>query len=894
MGPPSSPKKGTGSSSSGSRNGNSNGMCTLPALNSLWSVWYCTLAVAFQLYIVTASIKRFGKYIALPWPLHDQPYLELNAYVGFLGASVVLMPFFIATALLRVGNYPNDGTKVFARSSLVKKKSSESVVYQNVRRTSKEGRWARAIWRHGGPTAPFLHVASAFCLLLPRVFIEAQLIKHGFLKKVNLWNSELDFVVTHRDRLVSLPFLSTVNETELWAYELSQITSPPGTSLHQSQAHLEEESVSVSAEFLNFGISLLIYGIRYPSVFWDSSKAFGFLFSLQLLLNGLQQLIAFTGFGVLYKVQVYGPQNALLRFSPLMLDVTTTVLLFMIYNMAITATSCTLYGYGLQKHREWTERKLQRHQITWGKERWRLWGYTPHVSAFVVLVVLASTAAPIAYDFTLVYCGSLDGAVLAAVTSTVSHLFLWIVLWLFLTVKQRWKFDDESKKRKGSDGKVAKSSSCNGHISKGLSIQSRGEAPLLVIDNGQTYQIREKASRKAILNLAHRSVLRQKHASTADDEDIYWLKPRPPSPKEDPGDEEDDDSRPWLRGQRHKVTSPSSKHKVTFDEALSPTRRKSTSKSPKHSSGSKGKKQSVKFEEYSETASEEGDYATLTDIPNMEDCDEGHAHMSLCPLGGAEVATLERNDGLRSEAEDDLNYEDVVLMRTTRRPSLRMVDGGALSSPYLHPPDAAIIGGGSSKSSDSGASGISEMHPKHLMQKSSDSTSESSTSPEKGGGPGSDTSSGIHSGGGSSFGGPDKRSSSLENVSQDIVTPSWTSASLQRSIDPSSIYDHGDSTIMIFKKSLGVIPPPVMRQHLPVSSCGPQIGRATNMRMTSFSENSGYGTIGAPSAQDNTKLSKGHVVSSSGYAAGSSGQQVQPGQLYQTLPKQRDNYPPHC
>ena len=36
--------------------------------------------------------------------------------------------------------------------------------------------------------------------------------------------------------------------------------------------------------------------------------------------------------------------------------------------------------------------------------------------------------------------GSLDGTVLSSVIATILHLFLWIVVWLFLTVKQSWTF----------------------------------------------------------------------------------------------------------------------------------------------------------------------------------------------------------------------------------------------------------------------------------------------------------------------------------------------------------------------------------------------------------------------------------------------------------------------
>ena len=57
-----------------------------------------------------------------------------------------------------------------------------------------------------------------------------------------------------------------------------------------------------------------------------------------------------------------------------------------------------------------------------------------------VLIALAVCNGPLLYDYTLIYKGSLDGTVLACVIGTILHLFLWIVLWLFLTVKQKWTF----------------------------------------------------------------------------------------------------------------------------------------------------------------------------------------------------------------------------------------------------------------------------------------------------------------------------------------------------------------------------------------------------------------------------------------------------------------------
>lgn len=255
------------------------------------------------------------------------------------------------------------------------------------------------------------------------------------------------------------------------------------------------------------------------------------------------------------------------------------------------ASSTVLYYYGLQKFKEWTDSRMQCQLIRWKKDSRRLWGVAPHLSAFAFLCAIAMCAAPLMYDFTLVYCGSLDGMVLAGITGTVFHLFLWIILWLMLTIKHKWAF-----KVPGGD------SHFNG-------FNKSQEAPLLVIDNGQTYQVRERESRKAILNVVQKTMASIPKISPAEDDEIYWLKPKPP-PK--------DSNRTW---NKKKAQGP----KVIFQDSVGSTasakRNRSLKKSPK-ATGGRFKKQNVKFEELSD--SDDGDYATLRDMAVVrEEVEEG-------------------------------------------------------------------------------------------------------------------------------------------------------------------------------------------------------------------------------------------------------------------------------
>ena len=162
--------------------------------NSLWSLWYGILTLALQAYVVYKCVTRFLTYIALPWPEDKQPYLELNLYVGLVGAGVVLLPFFFISFMFKIGNLPNDGYKlgynlstcsldppsVLARSAGERRKLK---VWQKLIDFICSAGLVRNAWHHGGPTSSFIHLVSSFCFLLPRIIIEAKLIEVGFLSR---------------------------------------------------------------------------------------------------------------------------------------------------------------------------------------------------------------------------------------------------------------------------------------------------------------------------------------------------------------------------------------------------------------------------------------------------------------------------------------------------------------------------------------------------------------------------------------------------------------------------------------------------------------------------------------------------------------------------------------
>ena len=80
--------------------------------------------------------------------------------------------------------------------------------------------------------------------------------------------------------------------------------SPVNHPADQIRKFLEQDTpwTPFSAEFINYALALLVFGIRYPAVFWKTNKALAFLFSLQLVGNGIQNLMAFSAMSIMYKV----------------------------------------------------------------------------------------------------------------------------------------------------------------------------------------------------------------------------------------------------------------------------------------------------------------------------------------------------------------------------------------------------------------------------------------------------------------------------------------------------------------------------------------------------------------------------------------------------------------
>lgn len=190
------------------------------------------------------------------------------------------------------------------------------------------------------------------------------------------------------------------------------------------------------------------------------------------------------------------------------------------------------------------------------------WTYFTHCAALCVFLAIAICNAPLLYDYTVVYRGSLDGAILFCIISTVLHLFIWLILWFFLTIKRNWIFKVrviisttslhsartvklvtdvdllacKQRNNNNSNSNNRNNNSNNFNDAGGDDDDDDGDninesrndnddddndisdidnedctrAPLLVVGDGKTYSIAEALPKKAIMNVIHRAVMEKK------------------------------------------------------------------------------------------------------------------------------------------------------------------------------------------------------------------------------------------------------------------------------------------------------------------------------------------------------------------------------------------------
>nr|XP_045594619.1 uncharacterized protein LOC123755819 [Procambarus clarkii] len=473
-----------------------------------------------------------------------------------------------------------------------------------------------------------------------------------------------------------------------------------------SYARLPEDGKwsPLSAELLNYTIALLVFAIRYPSVFWHTNKAFGLLFSLQLIVNGIHTILIITAFTILYKLHVCDSSKELHGGENFLLNLPATVGLLVVAVMVVTVSSSAIYYYGYQKFTDFVVKSRQRYHITYDNEPDSVRPYAPHCAALVVLVAMGVSHGPLLWDLSLVYRGSLDAIVLAAVIGSIVHLFLWIVLWLLLTVKSSWTF-----KLRVTVGRACVSSARSIKLVNDVELasgdpHSQARTPLLVVGAGKAYAINDSAPKKTIMSVVQKT--HQEKRARGEEEEIYWLRP----------------SQPVRSTSQSKPMSP--RAKVTFDEGgiLTSPRKGKVTKAPKVEESTYRRVTTL-----SDSEDEAGDYALLTETPQVNDP----------PQQEETPRYVDRQQILAYRRAMEERLCPAATTTTTAVPDYEDADHLNLRSPQAshHLDTQGPMTPRSTRSNDSGVA-----HEDRSQRSDSVSTSSSNTPPEN------SEESGVHSG----------------------------------------------------------------------------------------------------------------------------------------------------
>ncbi len=203
----------------------------------------------------------------------------------------------------------------------------------------------------------------------------------------------------------------------------------------------------LSPEFVNYIIALVIFSIRYPSVFWYTNMAFSLVFSLQLLMATVFYAFAFCGMSLLYKFQLnsnHRPDMKLILPEPLI------ILLYLVSNIFVYFSSIAIFNYGYNHYDEAYKKALKaRRQLPQrpSSPPTGCQGYVPHTLATVALVLFVACRAPLVYDCVTLYRGTKHPISLASIVWDVCYMFIWIIMWFCFTLKQKWNFKVKVDKR---------------------------------------------------------------------------------------------------------------------------------------------------------------------------------------------------------------------------------------------------------------------------------------------------------------------------------------------------------------------------------------------------------------------------------------------------------------
>ncbi|CAH8829299.1 unnamed protein product [Trichobilharzia szidati] len=168
------------------------------------------------------------------------------------------------------------------------------------------------------PYSVVLHLIMAYCLFIPIPLMQAQQIYHRALPVDWVWRSDLDVLFGLHNVFIQSTghseALSSSSQSSSSSLPSGQTSNPSSGTKLDTQGILKESRLlnndklawddlrAISPEFFNLAIAFLVLSLRYPSVFWYTNRGFSFVFSLLLLLTGVNALLECCATSILVRL----------------------------------------------------------------------------------------------------------------------------------------------------------------------------------------------------------------------------------------------------------------------------------------------------------------------------------------------------------------------------------------------------------------------------------------------------------------------------------------------------------------------------------------------------------------------------------------------------------------
>ncbi|KRY48942.1 Protein tincar [Trichinella britovi] len=429
-------------------------------LNSIASIWYCFFFVFLQGYLLYVGIERYSTLAESKLNENSSSFLPL--YIGLHGLAVTLLPFFIVSAIFKVGNLANDCVRIGEKRPPI---------------IHTAGNWCcrklKACWLHGLPVTQTLHLIIASTFLLCGALVEAE-----FQGDESQLRIELKFV--YRNQRFRIPSYAPYENDSRIEQKLHQTVIPVRT-------------FGISLPFLNYACALAAFAIVYPSVFWRASRSFSLVFSMHLMIHAISALFCFVAYSILRQVYIAGLYDPAHQ-TPFLLQEPFLVIIYLATTAVMLFASMVVYGYGYNKY-----------CLCVLSAR----GYSAHIAAIVMLVMMVLCKAPILYDLMVLYQHQPQPMLLSCIISDVCYLFLWILLWLGLTLKRDWTFTvRHTLTELGNllDMRTLEGQACN-------------ESTLILLSDELAFATNNECKKLALLQAAEKCNNASKGAG-----EVYWLK----------------------------------------------------------------------------------------------------------------------------------------------------------------------------------------------------------------------------------------------------------------------------------------------------------------------------------------------------------------------------------